>query len=678
MKKLNRRSKSYNIDVVCRKRINFFIILILCCFFIVCIRLIDVMYFDKKVFTEKLDVLSYSEVEGGSAVRGKIFDRNGNLIVDNNGLKTIIYKKDKGVSTIEMIDVAKEVALHLDIDISNVSDRSKKEYFLVLNEEICNDKITDEEWEDYVSNKLSSKDIEELKIKRISAEEISFYTEEEIEVIQLFYLMNKGYTYDEKIIKSDCSEEEYAYIFENIEYLSGFNTKIDWERVYLYGDTFKEMLGTVSTSEQGIPLEFLEEYLENGYSLNDRVGLSYLEKQYENYLRGEEALFEVVNSYELVKVKDEVAGNDIYLSIDINLQREVERILEEELINTKNEINTEYYDHSTVIIQDPMTGEVLAFASKKIVGDSIIDNTTNILTSPITPGSVVKGASQLVGYNQGVISIGEVMIDECIQIMGTKEKCSSRTLGRVDDIEALAKSSNVFQFKTAIRVNGQEYFPNMRMMFNQNAFNIYREMYHSFGLGVKTEIDLPIESDGYSSNDVAAGNLLDFVMGQYETYTPLQLSQYISTIANGGERLQPQLLKSVIDNKGISLYEMSSNILNVVEVEDVYMNRIKDGFVAVMNPGGYGINYIDNKFSPAGKTGTSQSFIDTDNNGIIDTETITSSFVGYAPSNDPKMSIVVTSPNSSHLNNGYEYASDVTKRITKRVSDKFFEMYPIN
>ena len=70
-------------------------------------------------------------------------------------------------------------------------------------------------------------------------------------------------------------------------------------------------------------------------------------------------------------------------------------------------------------------------------------------------------------------------------------------------------------------------------------------MYHSFGLGVKTEIDLPVESNGYSSKDKAAGNLLDFVMGQYETYTPIQLSQYISTIANKGERLEPHLLKEV-------------------------------------------------------------------------------------------------------------------------------------
>jgi cell division protein FtsI/penicillin-binding protein 2 len=93
--------------------------------------------------------------------------------------------------------------------------------------------------------------------------------------------------------------------------------------------------------------------------------------------------------------------------------------------------------------------------------------------------------------------------------------------------------------------------------------------------------------------------------------------------------------------------------------------------------GGYGRGYIDDKLNSAGKTGTSQSFIDTDGNGVIDTETITSSFIGYAPAYDPKMSIVVTSPNSSHPNSNYNFASLVTMRITKEVTNKYYEMYGI-
>ena len=321
-------------------------------------------------------------------------------------------------------------------------------------------------------------------------------------------------------------------------------------------------------------------------------------------------------------------------------------------------------------------------ASKRLVKGEIVDNISSILTSPITPGSVVKGASMLVGYNTGAIKIGEVMYDECVKVAGAPKKCSSvDNLGNIDDVVALAKSSNVYQFKTAIRVNGQEYSNGMRLKFNQKAFDTYRSMYRSFGLGQKTGIDLPIESKGYSSKDVNAGNLLDYVMGQYETYTPIQLSQYISTIANGGERLQPHLLKEVrksseTDEIGELDFEVKKKVLNTISTDTKYMNRVKEGFYAVMHMnGGYGRGYIDDNLDSAGKTGTSQSFIDTNNDGVIDTETITSSFIGYLPSNNPKMSIIVTSPNSSHPNSGIDYASLVTLRITKEVTNKYYDMY---
>ena len=302
---------------------------------------------------------------------------------------------------------------------------------------------------------------------------------------------------------------------------------------------------------------------------------------------------------------------------------------------------------------------------------------------PITPGSVVKGASMLVAYNTGAVKIGEYMVDECVKVAGAPEKCSSvNNLGTINDITALAKSSNVYQFKAAIRVNGQEYSRGMKLNFNQKAFDTYRDMYHSFGLGVATGIDLPSEGIGYGAKqDTNSGNLLDFVMGQYESYTPLQLSQYVTTIANGGSRLVPHLLKEVHKSTedsslGETILTVEKKVLNTIDTKSEYMARVKEGFYAVMHSaGGYGRGYIDDKWDAAGKTGTSQSFVDTDGNGIIDTETITSSFVGYAPANDPVMTIMVTSPNSSHPNSNTDYASLVTLHITKEVTNKFFELY---
>jgi len=678
-------SKKRNEEKVLKRRLLIFLIVIIILFTMIFFRLFQVMILDNGKYKKTLKKLNYTIVEGSSAPRGRIYDRNYNILVDNKAIKTIYYKKSKGLKTEDEIELAYTVSGHLSLDISKLSDDAKRSFYLAKYPDKLKKRITEEEWQKYQQRRLTAKEIEKLKLDRITDDELNSFSEMDNKAAYLYYLMNKGYTYEEKTIKTgeDLSEEEYAYIAENTQKLNGFNTKLDWERTYPYGDVFRSILGTISTSKEGLPASDKAYYLAKGYSLNDRVGLSYIEKQYEEYLKGTKEKYQVINSHELRLLKDGKRGNDIVLTIDINLQREVEGILSEQVRATKGEMNTQYYDHSSVVIQEPNTGEVLAMSSKKIVNDKIIDNTTSILTSPITPGSVVKGASMLVGYNTGAVKIGEYMIDECVKVAGAPQKCSSHTLGRINDITALAKSSNVYQFKAAIRVNGQEYFNGIRLNFNQNAFDTYRKMYRSFGLGSKTGVDLPVESMGYSSKDKAAGNLLDYVMGQYEAYTPMQLSQYVTTIANGGSRLEPHLLKEVHEatndeTLGKTILKVDKKVLNTIDTTPEYMGRMKEGFYAVMHAdGGYGKGYIDQKYDAAGKTGTSQSFLDTDGDLINDTETITSSFIGYAPANNPKFSIIVTSPDSSHPNSSTDYASLVTLHITKAITNKFFEMYPL-
>ena len=108
------------------------------------------------------------------------------------------------------------------------------------------------------------------------------------------------------------------------------------------------------------------------------------------------------------------------------------------------------------------------------------------------------------------------------------------------------------------------------------------------------------------------------------------------------------------------------------------MARVTEGFYAVMHSwGGYGVGYMDVWMQAAGKTGTSQSFIDTNNDGVIDTETITSTFIGYAPYYAPKVSFVVTSPDSSHPNSNIDYRSLVTYYLTQEITRKYTEMYDL-
>lgn len=681
---MGKKYKKINYEKIINKRIYAFFVVIIFLFSILFFKLFMVMIVNSKEYDKKLASLTNKNVTLSSAPRGRIYDRNYNIIVDNKAVNTIFYKKSKGTKTKDMVRLAYKVAPHLELDFSKITLRAKKEFYLAKYSEICDKKITDDERELVRQRKLSNNDILELKIDRISLDEVNKFNEDDLRAAYLYYLMNKGYTYEEKVIKSEASDKEFAYISEANEELDGFNTRVDWERVYPYGDTLRTILGSVSSSDQGLPREEKDYYLKLGYSLNDRVGLNYLEKEYEKYLQGEKSVYEAVNSHELKLKKEGKAGNDIVLTIDINLQKEIENIIDQYILQGKRDANTEYYDHSSVIIQEPKTGEILAMASRKLVGDKFVDNANSILISPITPGSVVKGASMLVGYETGAIKFGERMLDECVKIAGAPEKCSSvLDLGVIDDITAMAKSSNVYQFKTAIRVNGQEYHRGMKLNFNQKSFDIYRNMYRAFGLGVATGIDLPIESKGYSSVDKTAGNLLDFVMGQYETYTPMQLSQYISTIANSGKRMRPHLLKEVRKatddlSLGDILMSYKSELLNTVDVREENMRRVQEGFYAVMHmAGGYGRGYTDDRLDAAGKTGTSQSFIDTDNDGIIDTETITTSFIGYAPYNDPKITFMVTSPNSSHLTSSSSYMSLVNYRLSRAVTDKYYEMYGI-
>ncbi len=669
-----------HLDVIMNRRFGLIIVLLISIYLVIGCRLFNLQILKNSEYNDKLAMATEKTIESTSAPRGRIYDRNHKLLVDNEGIKTIYYKKQNGITTKEEIELAYEVSNNIDIDYSKIDDNKLKDFYYKSHYKECRKKITDEEWDLYNKRKLNDKDIDKLIYERLD-DEISEYTDSDKKAAYIYYLMNKGYSYAEKVIKnSDVTDAEYAYISENIDNLKGFNTKLDWERVYLYGDTFKSILGNVSSNTQGIPSELSKEYLKRGYTLDDRVGISYLEYQYEDYLRGTKAKYRLLsdNSYELVS--EGKRGNDIVLTIDIELQKYLEEVLSNEVLNAKGEPGTQYYNRSFAIVSDPNTGEILAMAGKQAVLKDgyyqIVDYTPGIVTLPVTPGSVVKGASMMVGYKYGAIDIGTVLNDECIKIKDTPLKCSWQTMGPIDDVYALQNSSNVYQYKIAIKVGNGSYEYNQGLVLDESAFDKYREMYAEFGLGEKTGIDLPVESLGFMGKSRLPGHLLDFSIGQYDTYTPIQLSQYINTIANNGVRLKPYLLKEVYkpsdsgDTFGSLIYKANVTELGKLSVEKKYIDRVREGFSAVVTRGlGYG--YMGNYTNSAGKTGTSQSFIDTDGDGKVDTETITSSFVGYSPSDNPKMSIVVVSPDIS-VPDSTTYG--VTRNISAQVVNKYFEL----
>ena len=251
--------------------------------------------------------------------------------------------------------------------------------------------------------------------------------------------------------------------------------------------------------------------------------------------------------------------------------------------------------------------------------------------------------------------------------------------GNIDDVQALKYSSNTYQFQTAMKVGGGNYVYDGALVIDKGAFDTYRNTFAEYGLGVKTKIDLPNESLGYKGKSRLSGLLLDFSIGQYDTYTPIQISQYMSTIANDGVRIQPHLLKAVFKSSDEPLSEVVTEFktkeLNRVKIDPKYMSRIKEGFKQVLEPGGTGFGYIDAGYRPAGKTGTAQSFIDTNGDGVIDTQTTTATFSGFAPYDNPEVVFTLISPDISPDNVDFKFSTAINYRISKKVSQKYFEIY---
>lgn len=665
------------------KRIKILLGVMFIFFVIIVFRIVYVSINFSNYYEMLLDRATSNIVYGDSVPRGRIYDRNMKLLVDNVSIKSIYYKKEKDVSIMDEVFLAYDVGSILELDYDDLSLYDLKKFYMILNEEYVNEKITDDEYDDYANRKISADDLLELKFDRITDDDLSVFTDLDKRAAYVYYLMNNGYYYDEKVIKVDSvSDYEYAYISENSDVLKGFIARLDWDRVYLYGDTLKGILGSVSSKKVGIPSDFVDYYLDKGYSLDDRVGISGIELEYEDILRGEKAKYKLNDDNSLTLVSEGKRGNDIVLSIDIDLQVSIDEMLEKEVVRAKNDANTEFYNRSFIVIQNPNTGEIMSMSGKELFDDKlsnsyeVYDYAEGAIISTITPGSVVKGASMIVGYNQGVIDIGTTMLDQCIKLYNLPQKCSWRSLGVIDDAEAIKYSSNVYQYKIAMMVGGFDYAYNKELKIDFNAFNIYRNTFYQFGLGVKTGVDFPYEEDGYKGGSYAGDLLINYAIGQYDTYTPLQLSQYISTIANGGYRIKPHFLKQVLsnDDKQSVLYEVSPVILNKVETEEKYLKRVQYGMRLVMESGTGVFGYMGSSPLPAGKTGTSESFVDVDFDGVVDYETMSNNFVGFAPYNNPIMSITASSPDVQNPNKG-SYRSEVNLRISKEASNIFFSYY---
>ena len=631
-------------------------ILIIFFFLIILIRLFN-LYSNKryynKLYQEKTNIYVY----GPSAPRGRILDINGKVLVDNKAVKTIFYHK---VANVDEVDIARRLASLIDTSFKEDEQILKKFYYLTHKEKV-NKLISNKEYDLYNNRKLSSEELYDLKIKRITKDMINSLSDIDKRAAYIYDLMQQGYSYDNKIILKDVSDDVYAKVVESN--ITGVFTGIIWERYYPYNDTLRSILGSIGP----ITKETKKEYLNKGYAINDIVGTSYLELQYESYLKGKKAKYKVLNNNTLKLVEEEQKGSDIILNIDIDVQIMLDKILQDKILKAKKEKNTSYYKESYVVISNPNTGGIIAMSGKRYLNDKTFsDVTSNIINTSYTVGSVVKGATITVGYNNNIINEKTKVVDSCVKLYLVPQKCSYKRLGTVNDITALAKSSNYFQFLIAIGLTNNKYHYNMKLNATKNHFDIYRDTLSDYGLGVLTGIDLPNEKEGIKGNIISDDLLLNLSIGQYDTYTPIMLSTYINTLASSGYVKTPKLLNKVVNNNQ-TIFKVDNNPIRKVKVEDKYMDRIKTGFNLVTTKG-TGRGYITNKITSAGKTGTSQSFYDSDNNGTYESQTITTTFVGFFPYEEPEYSIAIVSPNVSNFKNNDTYISRVNKNIAYDIS----------
>lgn len=635
-----------------------------------------------------------------SVPRGRIFDRDGRILVDNEPKNAITYTKLSSTTTKEMLEVAEDLAVLIEQDTKRTTTGDKKDFWILNNPEPAAEKLSKKELKKIQSDtsltdSQKQREVNRLTRERITENEYESFTEKEFEVLAIYREMMSGYAFSPQIIKSgDVSDEEFAIVSERLTELPGVNTTTDWERVKKSPNT---ILGTTTNPNEGIPRSHLDYYLARDYSRNDRVGKSFLEQQYEELLQGQKSIVKNIkdrtgNVVETKTVREGEPGKDLVLTIDSELNEALEEIVSNKLLQLKAGPNSQALDSAFVVMMDPNNGEVLSLVGKKVIKNKetgrneIQDYSFGTFTASYEMGSAIKMGTLLAGYEHGGASLNERKIDEPLVFKGTNLKASlfNRSLFNripVGDIEAIGRSSNVYMFKIALAIGNGSYSYLNPLNVDTVAFDKLRGTYKSLGLGTKTGIDLPNESVSEPGVN-NAGQLLDLAIGQYDTYTPIQLAQFVSTIANGGYRIAPKVLREIRepspDGKvlGALVEQMGPEVLNKINNSKEEVDQIHRG----MHYTYYGARgtahglFDDATYTAAGKTGTAQTGASIK---IGDSEkgtyynTITLTHVGFAPYENPEIAYAVVIPHISTNSSQYSYANN---EIARAAVDKYFEL----
>ena len=633
-------------------------------FSVVGVRLFLIQFVYHSYYEDLLKQKTEVYVEGESAPRGRILDTNGVVLVDNTLVLEVAYHKIGNPTFLEELEIAMQLLSIFEVE--EASEKDLRNFYALKYPLVVKQLITEEEYFFVESRKLTTEDLNRMMRERITSEMLESMSHEEKVLAQFIRLMNEGYAYQNKILFSDASSEIVAKVSE--QNIPGIFINESWKRSYPYGDLLRGVFGNL---QKGIYEEQKETYLSLGYQLSDTVGISYLEAQYESYLKGEKAKYFVHSDKSLTLVEEAKRGNDLYLSIDIVLQQKLDEVVKNTLTKVKQMPNTEYLKESYAILGDPKTGNIRAMVGRRILEGTTTqfqEVSSNTFLSSFTVGSIVKGASHTVGYLNGVIELNQKIYDSCVKLYFVPEKCSYKKLGYLDDITALKWSSNYYQFLTAIKLAGKQYFYNMQLDAGEEVFQKYRDVFALYGLGSLTGLDVPNEQNGIIGKTRSDDLLLNLTIGQYDTYTPVQLLQYIHTIYNSGKRYSLSLMKEIRSSSGEVLLKHEKTELSRIDMDEVYYDRIREGFRQVLDHG-TGSGYVNPNLQAFGKTGTSESFYDSNQDGVVDTKTISSTFAMIGPENDTQYSLVLVTPHLSHYDGVKDYTAPFNRYISTEMSE---------
>ena len=214
-------------------------------------------------------------VESNSTLRGRILDKFGNVLVDNKGINVLIYTKIPNITSKDELKIASLIAKTINLDNYDITELSLKEYLYKKYKTNIDEKVSELKLEKYKERRISENDFTNYKYSLIDG---NLITDENRKEAVIYNLMNKGYSYQDKVIKKNITDEELTKI--NELNLKGIRIDIDYIRVYKYDTSLNQIFGSIGKIEK----EKKEYYLSKGYKLDATVGVSFLESTYENQL----------------------------------------------------------------------------------------------------------------------------------------------------------------------------------------------------------------------------------------------------------------------------------------------------------------------------------------------------------------------------------------------------------